>query len=112
MGVPPSPGPAGGAEVSADMVVRGVPTQVAVFVLSLPDSDAVSCQAFPRECTEVFPGGHARAFAFPGGVPRRIAYDNPKTAVARITGTRSRQVARKFHRLQSHYLFAPHFCPV
>jgi hypothetical protein len=32
--------------------------------------------------------------------------------VAKITGTRSRQVTREFQRLQSHYLFAPHFCLV
>ncbi len=69
-------------------------------------------QAFPRECTEVFLEGHARAFTFFGGVPRRIAYDNTKTAVAKITGSRERQVTREFLRLQSHYLFAPHFCLV
>jgi transposase len=107
--------PPGEAQVDfgfAEVVVRGVPTQVAVFVMSLPYSDAVYCQAFPRECTEVFLEGHARAFAFLGGVPRRVAYDNTKTAVAKITGARSRQVTREFQRLQSHYLFAPHFCLV
>jgi hypothetical protein len=96
----------------ADVIVQGVPTQVAVFVLSLPYSDAVYCQVFPRECTEVFQEGHSRAFAFLGGVPRRIAYDNTKTAVAKITGSRDRQVTREFQRLQSHYLFTPHFCLV
>src|SRR5262245_20274438 len=107
--------PPGEAQVDfgfAEVIVRGVPTRVALFVMSLPYSDAVYCQAFPRECTEVFLEGHARAFAFLGGVPKRIAYDNTKTAVARITGSRSRQVTREFHRLQSHYLFAPHFCLV
>jgi transposase len=107
--------PPGEAQVDfgfAEATVRGVPTPVAVFVLSLPYSDAVYCQAFPRECTEVFLEGHARAFAFLGGVPRRIAYDNTKTAVAKITGSRERQVTREFQRLQSHYLFTPHFCLV
>jgi transposase len=107
--------PPGEAQVDfgfAEVVVRGLPTRVAVFVMSLPYSDAVYCQAFPRECTEVFLEGHARAFAFFGGVPRRIAYDNTKTAVAKILGSRSRAVTREFHRLQSHYLFAAHFCLV
>jgi len=107
--------PPGEAQVDfgfAEVTVRGVPTPVAVFVLSLPYSDAVYCQVFPRECTEVFLEGHARAFAFLGGVPRRIAYDNTKTAVAKITGSRERQVTREFQRLQSHYLFTPHFCLV
>lgn len=107
--------PAGEAQVDfgfAEVVLGGVATQVAIFVLTLPYSDAVYCQAFPRECTEVFAEGHARAFAFLGGVPRRIAYDNTKTAVAKITGSRQRQVTREFQRLQSHFLFAPHFCLV
>jgi transposase len=89
--------PRGEAQVDfgyAEVVLGGVTTQVAIFVLSLPYSDAVYCQAFPRECTEVFAEGHARAFAFLGGVPRRIAYDNTKTAVAKITGSRQRQVTR------------------
>src|SRR5262249_58372321 len=75
-------------------------------------ADAVDGQAFRRGCTEAFLEGHARAFAFLGGVPQRIAYDNTKMAVAKILGSRSRQVTREFHRLQSHYLFAPHFCLV
>jgi transposase len=107
--------PPGEAQVDfgfAEVVVGGVPTSVALFVLSLPYADAVYCQVFPRECTEVFLEGHKRAFAFFGGVPRRIAYDNTKTAVAQITGSRQRQVTREFQRLQSHYLFTAHFCLV
>jgi transposase len=107
--------PPGEAQVDfgfADVTLRGELTRVAVFTLSLPYSDAVYCQVFPRECTEVFLEGHARAFAFFGGVPRRIAYDNTKTAVASITGSRTREVTREFQRLQSHFLFTPHFCLV
>ena len=107
--------PPGEAQVDfgfAEVVLCGVATQVAVFVLSLPYSDAVYCQVFPRECTETFAEGHARAFAFFGGVPRRIAYDNTTTAVAKITGSRTRQVTREFQRLQSHFLFTSHFCLV
>jgi len=58
----------------------------------LPYSDALYIQAFPRECTEAFLEGHNRAFRFIGGVPRKIRYDNSKIAVAKITGTRDRQV--------------------
>ena len=107
--------PPGEAQVDfgfAEVVIGGVPTQVAVFVMSLPYADAVYCQAFPRECTEVFLEGHVRAFAFFGGVPRRIAYDNTKTAVAKIVGSRVRVVTREFGRLMSHFLFASHFCLV
>jgi transposase len=96
----------------AEVAMGGVTTQVALFVMSLPYADAVYCQAFPRECMEVFLEGHVRALAFFGGVPRRIAYDNTKTAVARIVGSRERVVTREFQRLMSHFLFASHFCLV
>jgi hypothetical protein len=107
--------PPGEAQVDfgfADVVLDGVTTQVALFVMTLPYSDALFCQVFPRECTEVFLEGHKRAFMFFGGVPRRISYDNTKVAVAKITGSREREVTRAFLRLKSHYLFADHFCLV
>ena len=107
--------PPGEAQVDygfADVIVAGEPTKVALFVITLPFSDALFIQAFPRECTESFLEGHKRAFDFFGGVPRRISYDNAKVAVAKITGTREREVTREFQRLKSHYLFESHFCLV
>jgi transposase len=86
--------------------------KVAMFVMTLPYSDAIFCQVFPHECTEAFQEGHKRAFSFLGGVPRRISYDNSKIAVAKITGGRGREVTREFLRLESHYLFEHHFCLV
>ncbi len=96
----------------AEVTLDGRPTKVAVFVMTLPYSDAIFCCAFPRECTEAFLEGHVRAFAFFGGVPRRISYDNLKIAVARITGSRQRKLTDAFLRLKSHYLFESHFCLV
>ena len=46
--------------------------------------------------------GHVRAFAFFGGVPKSILYDNTKLAVARILGDGKRQRTRVFTELQSH----------
>ena len=78
--------------------VAGERQQVALFVMSLPYSDAVYIQAFPRECTEAFVAGHNRAFRFIGGGPKMIRYDNStiasKIAVAKITGSRERQVTK------------------
>ena len=82
---------------------EGAPTKVALFVMTLPYSDGLFCCAFPRECTEAFLEGHCRAFEFFGGVPRRISYDNSKIAIAKITGSRTREVTREFQRLQSHF---------
>ncbi len=96
----------------ATVVLKGEKTKVAMFVMTLPFSDAIFCQVFPKECTETFQEGHKRAFAFFGGVPRRISYDNSKIAVAKIVGGRGREATREFLRLESHYLFEHHFCRV
>ena len=53
--------------------------------------------------------GHVSAFAFLGGVPRSILYDNTKLAVAKILGDGRRQRTRAFTGLQSHYLFEDRF---
>jgi transposase len=96
----------------AEIVLDGHPTKVALFVMTLPYSDALFCCAFPRECTEAFLEGHVRACAFFGGVPRRISYDNLKIAVSQVVGGRGRKVTAAFQRLKSHYLFESHFCRV
>jgi transposase len=96
----------------AQVKLRGAQVKVAMFVMTLPYSDAIFCQAFPHECTETFQEGHKRAFEFFGSVPRRISYDNSKIAVAKITGGRERELTSEFLRLEGHYLFEHHFCLV
>src|SRR5690606_30278622 len=96
----------------AEVDVAGERIKAALFVLTLPYSDTGFIQAFPRECTEAFQEGHRRAFEFFGAVPTRISYDNSRVAIAKITGSRSRQLTSEFLRLQSHYLFQAHFCLV
>ena len=107
--------PPGEAQVDfgfAEVVLAGQTVKVALFVMTLPYSDALFIQAFPRECTESFQEGHKRAFHFFEAVPRRISYDNSKIAVSKIVGSRERQVTREFSRLKSHYLYQSHFCLV
>jgi transposase len=107
--------PPGEAQVDfgyAYVDLAGERTQVALFVMTLPYSDALYIQAFPRECTESFQEGHKRAIAFFGKAPVRISYDNSRIAVAKITGSRDRKPTQEFLRLQSHYLFEAHFCLV
>ena len=96
----------------AEITLDGRTAKVAVFVMTLPYSDAIFVAAFPRECTEAFLEGHVRAFEFFGVVPRRISYDNSRIAVARITGPRDRKLTDGFLRLKSHHLFQEHFCLV
>jgi transposase len=92
--------------------VAGQLRKVAFFVMALPHSDALFVQAFERECTETFWEGHVRGFAFLGGVPRRITYDNSRVMVAKIIGPRQRRLTHGFLQLKSHYLFDHHFCLV
>jgi transposase len=98
----------GQALVKMDGVLR----KVMFFTMGLPFSDGMFVAAYPRECTETFQDGHVRAFAFFGGVPRRISYDNAPTSVSQIIGTRGRKLTDGFMQLQSHYLFEEHFCRV
>lgn len=97
----------------AAVKVNGKLRKVAFFVMALPYSDASFVMAFERECTETFWEGHVQAFAFFGGVARRISYDNTKVAVGQIVGGgRERRLTHGFLQLQSHYLFDHHFCRV
>jgi len=96
----------------ATVVVAGEKVQAAFFVLTLPHSGARFAAAYPRECTETFHAGHVAAFAFFGGVPARISYDNSRIAVVKRTGPHERELTAPFCRLQSHFLFAAHFCRV
>ncbi len=78
--------------------------------MDLPHSDAGFVQAYPAETTEAFCAGHVAAFAFFGGVPASILYDNTKLAVARILGDGTRQLGRACSaNCTSHYLFADRF---
>ena len=71
--------PPGHAQVDfgeAVVEVGGRREKVAFFCLILPHSNVWFVKAYPRETTEAFLDGHVSAFAFLGGVPRSILYDN------------------------------------
>ena len=91
------------------VAIGGVERKVHCFVIDLPHSDGCFVKAYPAETTEAFLDGHVSAFAFLGGVPQSILYDNTRLAVARILGDGRRQRTRAFIELQSHYLFEDRF---
>jgi transposase len=104
--------PAGEAQMDfgeALVVIAGVEQKAHYLAMDLPHSDDCFVAAFPAETTEAFLEGHVRAFAYFGGVPTRILYDNTKIAVAKILGGEERQRTRAFSELQSYYLFADKF---
>ena len=90
-------------------VIGGVERKIHYLAMDLPHSDAIFVAAYPAETTEAFCDGHVKGFAFFGGVPQSILYENTKIAVARILGDGRRQRTRVFSELQSHYLFKDRF---
>ena len=104
-----APGEAQADFGEALVVLAGVQQKAHYLVMDLPHSDDCFVAAFPAETTEAFLEGHVRAFAYFGGVPTRILYDNTKIAVAKILGGEERQRTRSFSELQSYYLFADKF---
>lgn len=90
-------------------VVDGVEQKAHFLCVDLPHSDDCFVMAFPAENTESFCEGHGEAFAYFGGVPRTILYDNTKIAVVEITGDGERKTTEEFSRLKSHYLFEAKF---
>jgi transposase len=104
-----APGEAQADFGEALVVVAGVERKAHYLAMDLPHSDDGFVAAFPAETTEAFLEGHVRAFAYFGGVPRQILYDNTKIAVAKILGDGQREKTRAFSELQSYYLFAEKF---
>ena len=104
-----SPGHAQADFGEAMAVIGGALRKIHFLAFDLPHSDGCFVAAYPAETTEAFCDGHNAAFAFFGGVPRSILYDNTKLAVARILGDGKRQRTRVFTELQSHYLFEDRF---
>jgi transposase len=91
------------------VVIGGVEQKAHFQCMDLPHSDDCFVVAFPAENTESFLEGHTQAFAYFGGVPRTILYDNTRIAVKEITGDGERKPTEAFSGLQSHYLFAAKF---
>ena len=79
-----SPGHAQADFGEADAIIAGVRHRAHFFVMTLPHSDACFVCAYPAATVEAWLDGHNRAFAFFGGVPQSILYDNDKCLVSRI----------------------------
>jgi transposase len=94
----------------ATVVYCGEKIRVQFFVMRLNYSRARFVMAFPFQKQEAFFEAHIQAFHFFGGVPRRITYDNLKTAVYRILKGRRRQEQQVFKEFRSYYLFESRYC--
>jgi transposase len=96
----------------AKVIQNGIEGTVQLFCVRLAHSKASFVYPYERATMEAFLDGHVRALAFFGGVPRRLAYDNLKSAVVYVGKGRHRQLNEHFKQLRSHYLFETRFCNV
>ena len=94
----------------AQAEIKGTRQTVQMFVMRLNYSKARFVMAFPFQKQEAFFEAHVQAFHFFGGVPRRITYDNLKTAVFRVLEGHHRQEQRAFTAFRSYYLFESNYC--
>jgi len=104
-----------GAEAQCDwgealVRIAGVEQTAALFCIRLAYSLKPFVRAFPAARQECFFAGHEAAFAFWGGVPGRIVYDNLTTVVRRVLEGRNRLEQDAFVAFRGHHLFASHFC--
>src|SRR6266702_3566134 len=86
------------------VILDGVQQKVSVFVMHLSYSRRTFVMTFPAQKQEAFFLGHVHAFAFFGGVPHRLSYDNLSTAVKPLVQGRIREEQRAFIAFRSHYL--------
>lgn len=92
------------------VVLGGITQTIKLAHFRLSHSRQMFVAAYPRESQEMVFDAHARAFAFFGGVPQRMIYDNPKTIVESLYAGKERKFNRRFLALSSHYLFEPVAC--
>ena len=88
----------------------GVVQTIKVAHFRLAFSRQMFVVAYPRETQEMVLDAHNRAFAFFGGVPSRLIYDNLKAVVETIFAGKERKFNRRFLALANHYLFEPVAC--
>lgn len=92
------------------VVLGGVMQTIKVAHFRLAYSRQMFIVAYPRETQEMVLDAHVRAFAFFGGVPKRMVYDNLKTVVDAIFVGKERRFNRRFLTMANHYLFEPVAC--
>ena len=94
------------------IIVNGVQRKAQFFCMRLCYSKASFVMAYEHADMVSFLDGHVRAFEYFGGVPKRLAYDNLKSAVTRVGKGRERILNETFKKLRCHYLFETRFCNV
>jgi transposase len=94
------------------LIENGVQRKAQFFCMRMCYSKASFVVAYEHADLVSFLDGHVRAFEYFEGVPRRLAYDNLKSAVIRVGKGKERVLNETFKKLRCHYLFKARFCNV
>lgn len=106
-----APGEVGQFDWSYEKVVLGGVTHtIKLAHFRLAYSRQMFVVAYPRETQEMVLDAHNRAFAFFGGAPQKMLYDNLKTVVEAVFTGKARRFNSRFLMLANHYLFEPVAC--
>lgn len=90
--------------------LAGVMQTVKVAHFRMTHSRKPFVMAYLRETQEMVLDAHNHAFAFFGGVPKRMVYDNLKTVVDSVLNGKDRQFNKRFMAMSAHYMFEPVAC--
>ena len=95
----------------ATSYIAGERVVLNIFCARLCASEAPFVAAYRRQNFESFQDALIRAFAYFGGVPRRVIFDNARIAVKEGFGVHAK-ATDKYIALAAHYCFEPVFCNV
>ena len=84
--------------------------EVPVLLVTWSYSNCPFALALPTERTEAILHGLVEAFAFFGGVPHELWWDNPTTVAVHLFRGRERTLHPRYAALASHYTLTPKFC--
>jgi transposase len=96
----------------ATVTLAGEDAKVMIFCARSAYSKATFVRAYMRDDMVSFLDAHVWLFERLGGVPKKLAYDNLKTAVTHVYAGNKRDLTARFVALRSHYLFESRFCNV
>ncbi len=91
-------------------VVAGGCVKLKLFCMRSKGGGKPFVRCFPCERQQALFEGHMEAFAFHGGVFRRLIYDNLTTAVEKVFKGKKRKIQESFERFRAYYGFVPRFC--
>lgn len=92
------------------VIMGGKREKVQFLVTCLSYSRRMFVRAYPSMKQECFFEGQAKAFEFFGGVPKRMTYDNLKSAVHKVLSGKNRVEQESFLKFRGYYLYESHYC--